>query len=171
MDDISLTDQALDDLAYKEGGAAGLVAASADDDPTLRFFDNLRRAALESLDRAAGLGTTPTVFVLSDEKARADARKVDPSASRLTDINLRQPGEWEGKLIFTARHGTGGWAIPLPNGSADAAVDLLEKFAFGHLPIAIVYPQSRALSCYQEGGVCEQKPIRLDLPVQTRPSP
>src|SRR5437870_727341 len=126
MDEEELAEQLIGEAAYRAGGAAGLAAASADDDPTLRFFDNLRRATLESIDRADQLGAIPTVFVLSDGPARVNARKVDPNATRLIDINLRQPQEWEGKLVFTAAHATGGWAVPLPEASADAAIDLLE---------------------------------------------
>lgn len=169
MSELEFDEEVLGDAAYREGGAVGLAAASVDGVPALRFFDNLRRAALESFDRSASVGATPTVFVLSEQRARIDARKVDPAAARLTDINLRQPGEWEGRLVFTAPHGTGGWATPLPCGSADAAIDLLEQHGFGHLPVAIIYPQTRALSCYQEGGVSEKAPIRLDLPARSRP--
>lgn len=169
MDDAEFAAEVVDDAAFREGGAAGLAAASSDEDPTLRFFDNLRRAALASLDLGQAGQGFPSVFVLSERTARSDARKIDPGATRLTDINLRQAGEWEGKLVFTASHGTGGWALTLPGNSADAAIDLLEQHGFGHLPVAVLYPQVRALSCYQKGGISENAPIRLDLPAQVRP--
>jgi hypothetical protein len=154
--------------AFREGGAAGLAAASGDEDPTLRFFDNLRRAALASLDFEGTLGEKPTVFVLSERTPRLDATRLNPAAKRLMDINLRSPEEWEGMLVFTAPHGTGGWAVPLPNNSADEAIDLLEHYGFGHLPIAVIYPRRRALSCYRTGGASGNAPMQLDLPAQTR---
>ena len=168
MDDAEFVAQITGEAAFREGGAAGLAAASNDEDPALRFFDNLRRAALASLDLGGSDLGVPSVFVLS-ETARTDARRIDPNAARLVDINLRQPVEWGGKLVFTASHGTGGWTIPLPSDSADTAIDLLERHGFGHLPVAILYPQARALSCYQDGGTSECAPIRLDLPTQVRP--
>jgi hypothetical protein len=168
MPDLDI-EQLVADLSFREGAAAGIAASPLEDNLALRFFDNLRRVALESMDRAAAAGAAPTVFVLSDRTARLDARAVDGAASRITDINLRTPTDWEGKLIFTAPHGTGGWAIPLPGGSVDAALDLLEEKGFGHLPIAIVYPQTRALSCYEEGGMSEAPPMNLDLPVHSKP--
>ena len=168
MDDAEFAAQIGGEAAFREGGAAGLAAASSDEDPTLRFFDNLRRAALASFDLGGPGQGAPSVFVLSRQTARSDARKIDPAATRIIDINLRHPGEWEGKLIFTAAHGTGGWTLPLPENSADAAIDLLEANGFGDLPVAVVYPQQRALSCYQDGGISESAPIRLDLPAQVR---
>lgn len=169
MDDAEFSAQIIGEAAFREGGAAGLAAASSDEDPALRFFDNIRRAALASLDLGDGVEGTPSVFVLSERTARADARKIDATATRLIDINLRKPSEWGGKLVFTAAHGTGGWTVPLPGNSADVAIDLLEEHGFGHLPVAVLYPQARALSCYQDGGISESAPIRLDLPAQIRP--
>lgn len=161
-------EQLIADLSFREGAAAGIAASPLEENIALRFFDNLRRVALESMDRAAA-GAVPTVFVLSDRTARLDARTVDPAASRITDINLRNPAEWEGRLIFTAPHGTGGWSIPLPSGSVDTAIDLLEDRGFGDLPIAVVYPETRALSCYEEGGTSEAQPMKLDLPAHAKP--
>ncbi|WP_421950105.1 hypothetical protein [Pelagibacterium sp.] len=167
MDELDIA-QLIAEAAYREGGVAGLSASTTEENPTLRFFDNLRRAALESMDRAEGAGASPTVFVLSERSARQDARSVNAAASRIVDINLRNPSDWEGKLIFTAPHGTSGWSIVLPEGSVDSAIDLLESAGFGHLPIAIIYPEQRALSCYHEGGISEVAPINLHLPAQSR---
>ncbi|HEV2598452.1 hypothetical protein [Sphingopyxis sp.] len=169
MDEDDFAAAILAEDAFREGGAAGLAVTSGDEDPTLRFFDNLRRTALASFDLGAGDGLVPSVFVLSNRTARTDARTLDSSATRLADINLRSPDEWQGKLVFTAAHGTGGWAIPLPDNSADAAIDLLEANGFGELPIAVIYPEARTLSCYQEGGTSEKAPIQLVLPSQIRP--
>jgi hypothetical protein len=168
MDDVDFIARLTTDAAFHEGGAAGLAAGSADVNPTLKFFDNLRRATLASLDFAGGDDQLPTVFVLSDKAPRTDARKVSSSATRLVDINLRRPAEWAGKLVFTAPHGTGGWCMPLPQNSVDVALDVLEQNDFGHLPAAIIYPERRALSCYQEGGASVSAPINLDLPAASR---
>ncbi|MEP6066044.1 MAG: hypothetical protein ABJ246_09425 [Paracoccaceae bacterium] len=166
MADEDFLEQLLSDAAFREGGAAGLAAASIDERPARQFFDNLRQAALSSIDCSGELGESPTVFVLS-ESSRQHAKGISDTAVRLTDIDLIQQTNWQGKLVFTGRHATAGWAIALPNGSTDEAIDLLEANGLGQLPVAIVYPQLRKLSCYEEGGATDDAPIRLDLP-QTR---
>jgi len=160
--------QLLSDPAYMQGAAAGLAASNADDDPALSFFDNVRRTALESLDQAPANGEAPTVIVLS-ENPRTDAKSVNGAiVSRLVDINLKKPEAWQGLLVFCAAHGTAGWSLPLPNGSIEDALDLLENHGFGNVPVAIFYPNRRTLSCFQEGSISSDKPIRLNLPAANR---
>jgi len=169
MDDTELEQFILADASFIDGGVAGLSIGSGDENPTLKFFDNLRRAALASFDLAGAQQlTSPSVFVLSDQP-RPCAAAIDPSAKRLVDINLKIPSEWAGKLVFAAEHGTGGYWLPLPAGGVDEAIDLLDTHGFGSLPVAVVYPERRALTCYQEGGSSDSAPLRLDLPENVRP--
>jgi Holliday junction resolvase-like predicted endonuclease len=168
MVDVDAGTTFLEDQAFLAGGAAGLFAAEQEQDPILAFFDNLRRAMLESFDRSTAVAGPPSVFVFSGDNPRQTARDFDPSVSRITDINIKDPDDWQGKLVFAPKHGTNGWYVPLPDGSADAALELLESKGLGGLPVAIVYPEKRTLSCYKGGGTDDGEPIRLDLPAAVR---
>ncbi len=166
--DEELLSQLTEAAIFRDGGAAGLAAGSGDEDPILRFFDSVRNATLSAMDRHPGMATLPTIFVYSASSARTDARRVNTSATRLIDLDLRSPAEWQGRLIFTAPHGYGGWAVDLPSGSVDEAFALLEQQGFEQTPVAVIYPDQRLLRCYQDGGVSERVPISLALPITAR---
>lgn len=160
------------DPSFLAGAAEGLAASNVDEDPVLSFFDRVRYTALKSLDKAAAagggeIGGAPAILVLS-EKPQTDAKAIDINAHRLVDIDLKDPADWQGKLIICASHATAGWWIGLPGGSVDQALELLNAHGLGHAPLAIVYPAARALSCFQDGGMSDEPPIKLDLPLNTR---
>ncbi len=152
----------LADPAFLDAGAAGLAASSADIDPTLRFFDQVRNAALEALDRGAPDGEAMSLIVMS-ASPREDAARIG-KANRVADLNLHDPTHWQGKLIFAAAHGTTGWSFPLPYNDVGATFEWLEGQGFGEAPVAIAYFNNRILSCYPEGGMSDDKPINLTLP-------
>ncbi|MER8465690.1 hypothetical protein [Mesorhizobium sp. M1396] len=162
----------LQDPSFVAGAAEGLAASNVDEDPILSFFDRVRYTTLKSLDKAAAAGAgavggAPAILVLS-ERPQADAKAIDVNAHRLVDIDLKDPADWQGKLVICASHATAGWWIELPEGSVDQALELLNAHGLGHSPLAIVYPAARALSCFQDGGMSDEPPIKLDLPLNSR---
>jgi hypothetical protein len=156
------------DAAFRAGGFAGLAASNLMDidDPVYGFFEAVRRHTQGSLRQAEPEEDSPAVIVMSN-RPRLDAMELSNQAKRLHDLDLRKPADWQGKLIMSSTAGTTGWAFPLP-GNQDDALTFLEERGFGDLPVVVVYPEQRVLTCYQLGANSDLS-LRLELPKDGRP--
>jgi hypothetical protein len=160
------SDEFLSDASYREGAAAGLSVSSLDSDPTLQFFDCLRNAIVNSLDRALPASDSPPAVFVRSEAARLDASRLGV-ASRIVDIDQKTVVGWAGQIHIVAPNASSGWSLPL-NGSVESAFDRLEAAGLGTLPICIIYPANRRVSCFKNGAQDDQSTIRFELPVNSR---
>lgn len=166
LDDFK--DLLLGEAAFLDGAIAGLAASTlSDEDPIHGFFRAVRRTTQVSLGHDLNVVVAPAIIVLSDN-ARLEACKLNSEAKKITDIDLKSPDQWQGKILFCAPHGSGGWAFPI-EGDVDAGLQFLEESEFGKHPVVVVYPEKRMLSCYPEGAIAGSQPIRLPLPSVSKP--
>lgn len=158
----------LGDQSFLKGAAAGLAASAlADEDPIQGFFEAVRRNTQDSLGAEVEVVGEPAIIVLSDD-ARTEVRKLSTSAKRLWDIDMKSPDEWQGKILFCASHGSGGWLFPIV-GTVDDGLQSLDDGGFGGHPVVVVYPEKRMLKCYPEGIGSGAPPMKLPLPAASLP--
>jgi len=165
--DSSASETFSGNATFRAGAIDGLLITPDAPDDRYQFFDSLRMSILSSLqlaDPSAQLG--PAVFVRSIRPREAAAQFGDPTL--VYDVDLQNPTQWEGRLVFAAQHGTGGWAVPMPGGQASQAVKALIDGGHGDFPFATVYPGTRIISCAVEGAAAGDKTLKLALPATSR---
>ncbi len=159
-------DDLLQDPNFRSGATQGLLKSTDAPDEQSEFFENVRNTLLSSLELEAGESWQPALFI------RAEAPRVTATKyglpTRLQDLDLQSPAQWSGKLIFAAPHGSNGWAIPMPDGTVEGAVNALIEGGDGQQPSAIFYPEKRVIGCSAEGVASDGATIRLSLPKGTR---
>lgn len=155
------------DAVFIEGAAAGLLRTSDAPNDRYRFFEAVRMSVLESLSRTSVESpTSPAIFVRSLRPREAASHFGTPTF--VFDLDLRDASQWSGRLLFTAQHGTGGWAVEMPGADLGNAFNALIEASFGEDPIAVVYPQDRVISCAVEGASAGAATLRLSLPPAAR---
>jgi hypothetical protein len=155
------------DAAFRAGAVEGLLALPQASDDRLQFFEALRMSVLASLQEVdPDSSLSPTIFVRSLRPRETAAEFGTPT--RVFDIEFRDPKQWQGQLVFTAQHGSGGWSVPLPGGDLTQAVKRLIDKGLGELPIATVYPRKRIISCAADGAAADGLTLKLGLPIDTR---
>lgn len=157
------------DSAFRSGATEGLLLVAEAPNDRLQFFESLRMSVLSSLEKpiAPANPPPPTIFVRA-LRPREAASKFG-AASIVTDIELRNPAQWAGKLVFTAQHGTGGWAVPMPGDDLNQAMEMLIEHGHGDDPIATLYADIRVISCAVGGAVADEQSMKLALPDAPRP--
>ena len=156
------------DAAFRAGAVEGLLLASEAPDDRYEFFGALRTSVLSSLelgDPASPL-PPPSLFIRA-LRPREAAEQFGPS-SVVIDIDLRDPQQWQGKLVFAAQHGTGGWAVEMPGSDLGHAIKALIDGGLGEAPIATVYATKRVISCAVEGAAAGALTLKLSLPASSR---
>jgi len=168
MADVEFScDALLKDNAYLAGAGEGLKSAPYQASEELQFFDQVRKTVLASLDIGElEEGALPAVFVRC-ARPRQQAT-VFEGAEKRTDLDLQNSKCWAGQLILAAPHGSSGWAVPLIDGTVDATVARLIRVGLGEVPLAVVYPQARQLSCHFDGALGDTASVRVELPANRR---
>lgn len=155
------------DAAFRAGAAEGLLIASDAPDMRYEFFGALRTSVLSSLELGDPASPPPPSLFVRALRPREAAEHFGPS-SMVVDLDLRDPEQWQGKLVFAAQHGTGGWAVPMPGEDLSHAIKALIDGGHGEAPIATVYAKKRVISCAVEGAAAGELTLRLSLPVTSR---
>ena len=151
----------------RDGAAEGLLLRPEAPDDRFEFVEALRMGVLASLELASSIDGRPTsVFVLSHRPR--EVAVAFGAASRVYDLDLNGPEQWEGMLVFAARQATNGWAVPMPAGGLQGALDLLIAHGQGDAALAVVYPSKRTLSFSAEGATTNSASLRLALPAGTK---
>lgn len=165
----SHVDQAfVGDASFRSGATEGLLLVSDAPDDRYRFFEALRMSILASLEQADP-GTVPSPAIFVRALRPREAAEMHGTSTVITDIDLRDPQQWQGRLIFAAQHGTGGWGVHMPSNDLGTALKALIDTGHGDAPIATVYANRRVISCAIDGAAAGALTLKLGLPVITRP--
>ncbi len=155
------------DAAFRAGAAEGLLLVSDAVDPRYEFFEALRTSVLSSLELGCMAAPPPPSLFVRALRPREAAEQFGPS-SVVVDIDLRDPQQWQRKLVFAAQHGTGGWAVQMPGGELSHAIKVLIDSGHGDAPTATVYASQRIISCVVDGPAAGAAALRLSLPATSR---
>lgn len=156
------------DAEFRAGAAEGLLLASEAPNDRYEFFGALRTSVLSSLELSDPTLPPPPPSLFVRALRPREAAERHGLSSVVIDIDLRDPQQWQGKLVFAAQHGTGGWAVPMPGGDLSQAIKALIDGGHGEAPIATVYANKRVISCAVEGASAGAQTLKLSLPVKSR---
>lgn len=156
----------LSDKLFREGAAEGLRRVTDAPDATSEFFENVRSNLLKSLELDSEEPLKPAIFVLVAVPRQIASLYGTPA--KIHDVELQGSNQWAGKLIFAAKHGTAGWAVPLIGNSVPDTIQAILAKSHGEHPAAVFYPEKRIISCAANGLAADSPSVRLSLPKNAR---
>lgn len=160
------SDNLVADDAFRVGSAEGLIAAPDAPDARFEFFDAIRSSVLASFETGPELTPDVGLFVRALRPREAALKFGSPTVVR--DLDLRPASQWQGRLVFAAQHGTGGWSVPILGGDLNQCITNLIDMGFGDEPAAVVYPHRKVISCSLDGLASTGASLKLTLPRYTR---
>lgn len=155
------------ETAFRSGAADGLQLLADAPDDRYQFFEAVRMSVLASLSLTDTTEPPAPALFVRAQRPRQAAEQFG-SATPVIDIELRDAQQWASRLIFTAQHGSGGWAVDMPGNDLGIAIKALIDGGQGEAPIATVYANIRTISCAVDGAAAGEQTLKLTLPAASR---